>query len=332
VTSFPRHLERAGLPPLTHGATQTLQVNVGLTCNQACQHCHVESSPKRTETMPREVWERLLQLLEGSPQVGLVDITGGAPELHEALPHLVEGARALGRRVMVRSNLTVLLTPEGERFPAYFAEHGVELTCSLPCYLQDNVDTQRGRGVYEGSVRALQQLNGLGYGRGGDLKLRLVYNPVGPSLPPAQAGLEADYKRELRDRFGIEFDQLFCLANLPIARFREDLQRQGRLAEYEQLLVDHFNAATLPGLMCTHQVSVNWEGRVFDCDFNLAAGLPALQAGGAPRTVFDLETLELNGEQVRTASYCFGCTAGAGSSCGGALAQTGPAHTIGDGV
>ena len=321
MTSFPRHLEQAGLPALAHGPTQTLQINVGLTCNQACHHCHVESGPKRTETMSPEVAERLLALLERTPGVELVDITGGAPELHGALPTLVEGARALGRRVMVRSNLTVLRTPEGERFPQWFAEQGVELTCSLPCYLQDNVDKQRGKGVYDGSVEALRLLNDVGYGRGTGLELNLVYNPVGASLPPPQPKLEADYKRELEQRFGIVFDRLFCLANLPIARFRDDLTRQGRLAEYEALLVENFNGATLPGLMCVSQLSVDWSGRVFDCDFNLASRLPTLADSGQPLTVFDLESLELEDRPIRTASYCFGCTAGAGSSCGGALTQ-----------
>lgn len=319
MTSFPRHLERAGLPALVHGPTRTLQVNVGLTCNQACHHCHVESGPKRTESMSPDVAQRVLTLLERSPGIELIDITGGAPELHPALPTLVEGARALGRRVMVRSNLTVLLTPAGERFPAWFAEHGVELTCSLPCYLEDNVDKQRGKGVYDGSIEALRRLNELGYGRGTGLELNLVYNPGGPSLPPPQPRLEADYKRELEARFGVVFDRLFCLANLPIARFREDLTRQGRLAEYETLLVEHFNAATLPGLMCASQLSVGWTGQVFDCDFNLATGLTALTDQGEPLTVFELESLELAARPIRTASYCFGCTAGAGSSCGGAL-------------
>lgn len=318
---FQRCLEAADLGALTRATPTTLQVNVGLTCNQACHHCHVDSSPKRGETMSPEVRERVLVLLAESPEVGLVDVTGGAPELHEALVPLVEGARALGRRVMVRSNLTVLLRPEGERFPRFFAENQVELTCSLPCYLQDNVDRQRGKGVYDDSVRALKLLNGLGYGQGAGLVLNLVYNPVGPSLPPAQPVLERDYKQRLRDDHGIEFDSLFCLANLPIARFREDLERQGRLIEYQALLGRNFNAETVPGLMCRHQVSVNWAGQLFDCDFHVAARAPNL-VDGRPRTVFEVTRFaDLSGGAVRTADYCLGCTAGAGSSCGGALAE-----------
>lgn len=322
MTSFARTLEERGLPPLQHGTTTTLQANVGLTCNQACHHCHVDSSPKRLETMPRAVWERLLWLLERSPAVELLDITGGAPELHAALPALVEGAQALGRRVMVRSNLTVLTTPEGAGFVDYFAERGVELTCSLPCYLQDNVDAQRGRGVFDGSVTALRRLMDVGYGRGRGLVLNLVYNPVGPKLPPPQPELEAAYKEQLRERFGIHFDRLFCITNLPIARFRQDLARQGELEAYERLLADRFNPATVAGLMCVSQVSVDWDGALFDCDFHLASRLPMAGGDRRPRTVFDLESLEdLAGDAVRTARYCFGCTAGAGSSCGGALLE-----------
>lgn len=314
-------LAAAGLPRLRRRTPTTLQVNVGLTCNQACHHCHVASSPKRTETLPPEVVAKLLELLERSPEVELVDLTGGAPELHAAFPALVRGARALGRRVMARSNLTVLLRPEGKDFPAFFVEHQVELTCSLPCYLQDNVDRQRGKGVYDDSVRALRLLNELGYGRGQGLILNLVYNPGGPSLPPPQAQLEADYSRRLREDHGIEFDRLFCLANLPIARFREDLVRQGALADYQALLVDAFNPDTVPGLMCLDQISVNWDGQLFDCDFHVASRAPLLREG-RPRTVFELERFsDLARSEVRTADYCLGCTAGAGSSCGGALAE-----------
>ncbi|MCA8923811.1 MAG: arsenosugar biosynthesis radical SAM protein ArsS [Planctomycetes bacterium] len=319
---FRRRLAEAGQPDLRRANPTTLQVNIGLTCNQACHHCHVASSPKRTETLQPEVLARLLELLAASPEVELVDVTGGAPELHAAFEPLVRGARALGRRVMVRSNLTVLMTPEGARFPRFFVDNQVELTCSLPCYLRDNVDRQRGKGVYDDSVRALKLLNGLGYGRGSGLVLNLVYNPGGPSLPPAQEALERDYTRRLREEHGIEFDRLFCLANLPIARFREDLERQGALEGYAQLLDDAFNPDTVPGLMCLSQISVDWTGQLFDCDFHVASRAPCLNADGRPRTVFELERFaDLAQDAVRTADYCLGCTAGAGSSCGGALAQ-----------
>ena len=315
--SFTATLAAHGFAPLTRGAVETLQVNVGKLCNQACHHCHVDAGPKRTEIMQEPTARRVLEVLAKSPTVETVDITGGAPELNPSFRLLVQGARSLGRRVIDRCNLTVLFEAGREWLPAFFVEHGVELTCSLPCYTAKNVDQQRGKGVFEKSIEALRMLNARGYGkRGSGLVLNLVYNPVGAFLPPAQAGLEADYKRELGAAFGIEFDRLFTITNMPIQRFAADLERSGKQREYMSVLVNHFNPATVAGLMCRSLVSVGWEGTLYDCDFNqmLEIGVPA----GLPRSIFDLDGLDdLSGARISTASHCFGCTAGAGSSCGG---------------
>ncbi|MET0151598.1 MAG: arsenosugar biosynthesis radical SAM (seleno)protein ArsS [Candidatus Binatia bacterium] len=315
-TRFEDVLLRHGMAPLARRRVETLQVNVGKLCNQACHHCHVDAGPKRTERMTRSTAERVLALLEASPDVGTMDVTGGAPELNPNFRLLVEGARRLGRKAIDRCNLTVLWEDGMEWLPAFLVEHGVELTCSLPCYTAKNVDQQRGKGVYDESLEALRLLNRLGYGSSGsDLTLNLVYNPVGPFLPPSQAKLEDDYKRELA-ALGIEFHRLFTITNMPIKRFAADLARSGREREYMGLLVNHFNPATIDGLMCRSLVSVGWDGRLYDCDFNqmLDIELP----GPLPRTIDDLASLEgLEGAAIATASHCFGCTAGAGSSCGG---------------
>jgi radical SAM/Cys-rich protein len=276
----------------------------------------VDAGPKRTERMTRDTAERVLALLEASPGVGTMDITGGAPELNSNFPRLVEGARRLGRTVIDRCNLTVLWEDGMEWLPGFLVAHRVELTCSLPCYTAKNVDQQRGKGVYDKSLEALRLLNRLGYGiDGSDLTLNLVYNPVGAFLPPGQAKLEADYKRELA-ALGIEFHGLFTITNMPINRFAADLARSGKEQEYMGLLVNHFNPATVDGLMCRSLVSIGWDGRLYDCDFNqmLEIELPP----PLPRTIDDLESLEeLDGAAIATARHCFGCTAGAGSSCGG---------------
>jgi radical SAM/Cys-rich protein len=315
---FAGHLARTGLAPLVRGPVRTLQLNVGLRCNLACHHCHVESGPKRREAMDLGGVERVLQLLARNPGVECLDVTGGAPELHAHFRRLVAGARSLGRRVIDRCNLTVLLEPGQEDTAEFLAAHGVEIVASLPCYLEENVDRQRGRGVHRGSVEALLRLNHLGYGQpGSSLVLDLVYNPLGPELPPGQAELEARYRSELRARFGIAFHRLLTLANMPIRRFAHALAREGRLVAYQALLVNHFNPETLPGLMCRELLSVGHDGRLFDCDFNQALDLPPL---GPERTIWDLDDLAvLEGRPVATAPHCFGCTAGAGSSCGGAL-------------
>ena len=309
-------LSRQGLPPLARRRVETLQVNVGKLCNQACHHCHVDAGPKRTERMTHATAERVLALLDSSPGIATMDVTGGAPELNASFRFLVAGACRLGRKTIDRCNLTVLWEDGMEWLPAFFVEHAVELTCSLPCYTAKNVDQQRGKGVFAKSLEALRLLNGWGYGASGsNLTLNLVYNPVGAFLPPAQAGLEADYKREL-GTLGIEFNRLFTITNMPIKRFAADLERSGKQGEYMALLVNHFNPATVDGLMCRSLVSVGWDGRLYDCDFNqmLEIELPR----PLPRTIYDLESLEeLEGTAIATASHCFGCTAGAGSSCGG---------------
>jgi len=317
MPSFAATLAQHGLAPLRRGNVQTLQVNVGKRCNQACHHCHVEAGPKRTEMMTAATARRVIELLEASPSVETVDITGGAPELNPSFRDLVESARRLGRKVIDRCNLTVLFTEGREWLPAFFVEQQVELTCSLPCYTSANVERQRGKGVFEQSIDALRMLNDRGYGKPeSGLVLNLVYNPVGAFLPPPQATLEADYKRELGAGFGIEFDRLFTITNMPIKRFAADLERSGKQDEYMSLLVNHFNPSTVPGLMCRSLVSVGWDGALYDCDFNqmLEIGVPS----GLPRTIWDLDDLdELAEAPIATASHCYGCTAGAGSSCGG---------------
>jgi radical SAM/Cys-rich protein len=291
---------------------------MGKLCNQACHHCHVEAGPKRTEVMPREVAERVVELLERSPAAKVVDLTGGAPELNPHFRWLVAAARRLGRKVIDRCNLTVLFEPEMDDLPAFLARHQVRLVASLPCYRAENVERQRGRGVFENSIRALKQLNALGYGRpGGTLSIDLVYNPVGAFLPPSQATLEATYKQQLFERYGIEFDRLLTITNMPIKRFAHFLARTQRHEAYMALLVNHFNPGTLPALMCRSLVSVGWDGRLFDCDFNQMLELPL---GAGARTVWDVRALdELSGSLVAVGTHCFGCTAGAGSSCSGAL-------------
>jgi len=298
-------------------AVTTLQVNVGKKCNQACRHCHVDAGPLRTEVMPDDVLEACLDVLARHPQLHTLDVTGGAPELHPRFRELVARARALGRTAMVRHNLTVQFEPGQGDLPGFFAAQRCELVSSLPHYTEDATDRQRGRGVYEKSIEALRRLNRVGYGRGGGLVLSLVSNPVGAFLPPRQEDLERDTRAYLEDRHRIAFDRLFTITNMPIARFLDWLRRSGRYEDYMERLDSAFNAATLPGLMCRSLISVSWDGRLFDCDFNQMLELGLEQ--GAPDTIFGLELGDLSGRRVRTADHCLGCTAGAGSSCGGAL-------------
>jgi radical SAM/Cys-rich protein len=319
VPEFGAVLAEAGCAELRRGPVTTLQVNVGKRCNQACHHCHVEAGPGRTEMMDRRTAERVIALLQANPDVEELDITGGAPELNDQFRFLVSSARSLGRRVLDRCNLTVLFEPRQEDTAQFLADNQVGIVASLPCYQKENVEKQRGRHVFERSLEALRWLNRLGYARpGSPLRLDLVYNPVGPFLPPAQAGLEALYREELGSLFGIRFNRLLTLTNMPIKRFAADLQRQRKTAEYQSLLVNHFNPGTVPGLMCRTLLSVGYDGSLYDCDFNQMLELPL---GRQPRTIFDLERLSiLEDERIATADHCFGCTAGAGSSCGGALA------------
>jgi len=317
--SFGAALEQAGHWPLVRGPVQTFQINLGKVCNQACHHCHVEAGPKRTETMGRATAERILELLEQGPEVEVVDVTGGAPELNANFRYLVEGARYSGRHIIDRCNLTVLFEPGQEETAEFLAANHVEIVASLPCYQPDNVDRQRGQGVFDHSIRALQRLNDLGYGQDqSPLLLNLVFNPGGPSLPPDQKNLEARYKEELGSRFGISFHRLLTLANMPIRRFAKSLSRAGQSSAYQSLLVNHFNPATIPQLMCTSLLSVGYDGRLYDCDFNQMLEMPLIEG---PETLWDLMNLQdLVGRPIATDSHCFGCTAGAGSSCGGSLA------------
>jgi radical SAM/Cys-rich protein len=316
--SFSDTLARRDGGPLCRARVTTLQVNVGRRCDLACHHCHVEAGPKRRETMDRPTADRVLALLERNPGVATLDLTGGAPELNAEFRHLVRGARRLGRSLIDRCNLTVFDQPGQEDTPEFLADCAVQVVASLPCYTRENVERQRGRGVFGRSVEALRRLNRLGYGRpGSGLGLDLVYNPLGPSLPPPQAELEKRYRSELRGLFGIEFRRLFTITNMPIKRFAHTLAREGRSDAYLSLLVNHFNPATVPDLMCRHLLSVGYDGRIFDCDFNQMLEIPL---GKRPATLWDLGDLgELSGAPIATAEHCYGCTAGAGSSCGGAL-------------
>ncbi len=323
LTDFDQTLQEYGLCELQRSRVTTLQVNVGRLCNLACHHCHVEAGPRRTETMDAAVTDRLLELLTASPAVEVLDLTGGAPEMNPNFRRLVAESRRLGRRVIDRCNLTILLEDGFEDLAFFLAAHEVEIIASLPCYTPENVDQQRGQGVFDGSIEALRRLNELGYGRqGSPLRLDLVFNPLGPSLPPDQADLERDYKRQLGELFGLEFHHLLTITNMPIGRFAGQLAREERTAEYQTLLVNHFNPGTVEGLMCRSQVSVDWDGTLYDCDFNLMSGLPLPVGNDASRrSIFDIETLDsLDGGAIATASHCFGCTAGSGSSCGGSLA------------
>jgi radical SAM/Cys-rich protein len=317
--SFEDAIARSQPGGLRRAAVHTLQVNVGRRCDLACHHCHVESGPKRTETMDARAAARVLELLAGSPDVATLDLTGGAPELAPSFRELVRGARARGRDVIDRCNLTVLFEPGQEDTAEFLAANGVKIVASLPCYGPENVDRQRGRGVFERSIEALRTLNALGYGREGSaLGLDLVYNPQGPSLPPDERTLEARYREELRRGFGIEFHRLATLTNMPIKRFAHALARDGQHEAYMALLVNHFNPETIPALMCRHLVSVCYDGTLHDCDFNQMLELPL---GAGARNIFEIDDLaELEGAPIATAPHCFGCTAGAGSSCGGALA------------
>src|SRR5579863_3905983 len=314
---FDATLARHGIRALSRKSPTTIQVNVGKLCNQACHHCHVDAGPRRTERMTRATAERVLEMLAASPRVETLDITGGAPELNENFAMLVERARALGRKVIVRCNLTVTLEPGMEWLVDFYRRSAVELICSLPCYTAENTDRQRGAGVFDKSIVALRQLNDAGFGRG-ELRLDLVYNPVGASLPPPQAELEAQYRDALARNFEVVFDRLLTITNMPIARFANQLRAAGNHSEYMSLLVNHFNPQTVDALMCRDLVSIGWDGQLYDCDFNQMLEIPL--GGGAASTIWDLDDAgQLAGASIATGSHCFGCTAGAGSSCGGAI-------------
>lgn len=307
---------RAISRPLRARAIDTVQVNIGLACDLACRHCHVESSPKRTERMD---WPTMLLVLDAARRADArtIDITGGAPELHPHLREFIATARDDGRDVIVRTNLTILLERGYGDFPAFYAANRVHLIASLPCYLETNVDRQRGLRVYEKSVEAMRRLNAVGYGIDPALPLDLVYNPGGPALPPDQSALEADYRRELDARFGLRFRRLITITNMPIGRFLHDLCRDGKAEAYEALLRGSFNPATVDRLMCRSQIHVGWDGTLHDCDFNYALGM-GLE--GRTRHIRDFNPEEMSRRSIATGPHCYGCTAGHGSSCGGALA------------
>jgi len=290
---------------------ETLQVNIGLKCNQRCRHCHLECSPERPERMEWPVMELILHAIETS-HCRLVDITGGAPELNPSFRRFVTALRENGYLVQVRTNLAVLLDPGMEGLPGFFKDQGVHLVASLPCYTKDNVCAQRGEGVFEPSIEAIRRLNALGYGLEDSLPLKLVYNPGGPFLPAPQLSLEKDYRRELAEHFGVTFTRLLTITNMPLGRFRKELNRQGQMGSYMRLLRESFNPATVPGLMCRRQVNVGWDGTLYDCDFNLALGLPVNH--GAPDHIRSFIPAALQHRRIMTGEHCFGCTANEGSS------------------
>jgi radical SAM/Cys-rich protein len=316
---FAQRLQLSG-DGLKRRAVDVLQVNLGRYCNLACIHCHVEAGPTRNEMMSRRNIDAVLRFL-ASTEIPTLDITGGAPELHPDFDCLVESARKLGRNVMDRCNLTVIFEPEKEYLPEFFKRQNVELVCSLPCYSEENVDKQRGKGTFDLSIRALQIFNQIGYGQpDSDLVLNLVYNPVGPHLPPPQDKLEQDYKRILNDQFGIVFNHLYCLSNMPITRYETHLRLRGEYDRYMELLADSFNAGTLNQVMCRYLISVGWEGSIYDCDFNQMLGLSLRDARGEALNIGSLTSLDQVLERsITIGDHCYACTAGSGSSCGGAL-------------
>lgn len=314
-------LERHGLarPRADESGIGVLQINLGKLCNQTCEHCHVDAGPDRREVMDEATMRWCLDVARRE-KVPVVDITGGAPEMNPRFRWLVAEARSLGCHVIDRCNLTILQAPGFTDLPEFLAEHRVEVVASLPCYLESNTDAQRGEGVHARSIKALKRLNELGYGQPGSssgLTLSLVYNPVGTGLPPDQAQLEADYRRELRARHGIEFTRLYTITNMPISRFLEALQREGRVESYMEKLLEAFNPSAVAGLMCRATISVGWDGRLFDCDFNQMLDLSL--ARGLPQHIRDFDRDLLTGRLIVTGEHCFGCTAGAGSSCQGAI-------------
>jgi len=317
MNRFANRLAAEGLE-LRRGRPEILQVNVGKLCNLTCVHCHVNAGPKRKEIMRRETVDRIIDWLAKS-DISTVDLTGGAPEMIPDFRYFVERVKALRptRHVIDRCNLTILLERGYEDLAPFLAQNKVEIVASMPCYSPENVNAQRGEGVFDGSIKALQLLNSLGYGVVNDLPLHLVYNPVGAFLPPPQTELEADYKRELRGHFGIIFNKLYTITNLPIARFASYLRHSNKLKEYMQLLIENFNPATIEGLMCRNTISAGWRGEVYDCDFNQQLGMQ--WENGTGLFLWDIDPNEIDNRKIMTGNHCFGCTAGAGSSCGGAL-------------
>jgi len=317
--SFDDTLAERGHGSLVAKSLSILQVNMGKVCNQTCHHCHVDAGPQRTESMTKATIDQVLDALDRAPGISTVDITGGAPEMNPHFEYLVRECRVRGRKIIDRCNLTVFYVKGKSHLPEFLAEHEVEVIASLPCYEEANVDQQRGQGVFNRSITAIKTLNNLGYGKKGTgLRLHLVYNPLGPSLPPSQCELEQDYKEELMKRYGIQFNQLLTITNMPISRFMDDLRESGQVDSYYTLLVNSFNNATVEDLMCRSLISVGWDGRLFDCDFNQMLDLPLQD--GSPQWIGDFNLSTLEERRIVVGSHCFGCTAGSGSSCGGAIA------------
>ena len=312
-------LQETDFPAIRRGKLETLQVNLGYLCNQSCLHCHVDAGPKRMENMNRQTVDDLIKFLKDSG-IQTLDLTGGAPEMNNHFRYLVETARKLGVHVIDRCNLTILNEPGQEDLAEFLAIQQVEVVASMPCYLEDNVDGQRGKGVYQSSITALRKLNALGYGKPGTgLTLNLMYNPQGPSLPPAQDSLEADYKREFQQREGVVFNNLFVLVNMPIKRFGSMLISKGQFDEYMQLLKDTCDESNLQGVMCRTLISVDWQGYVYDCDFNQMLELPLLIQGRIKTHIKQISVDALRENPIVIGDHCYGCTAGQGCSCGGAL-------------
>ena len=309
---------KTNFPQIKRDYLETLQINIGYKCNQACSHCHVDASPSRTEMMSDKIIDLIPKVIKTN-KIKLLDITGGAPELHPKFKQLVKEVRSLNVEVMDRCNLTIITEPGHEKLANFLASNKVQITASLPCYLKENVDKQRGKGVFEKSILALKILNSYGYGIAGKgLILNLVYNPSGPQLPPSQKELESTYKKELKERYGISFSNLFVLANMPINRYENYLNIIGKLTEYNQLLKDNHNSKNLNSLMCKSTLSVDWKGYLYDCDFNQQLGM---RRNGETKHLYDLliPLVSLRNNPISIGNHCFGCTAGAGSSCGGEL-------------
>jgi radical SAM/Cys-rich protein len=320
MNRFGRKLAEHNLP-LRHTKTEILQINVGKLCNLTCIHCHVNAGPKRKEIMTRATIDRLIDWL-AKTDIPTVDLTGGAPEMIPDFKYLVARLKALtpARHIIDRCNLTILLEPGYEDFAEFLARHEIEIIASMPCYSPENVNAQRGNGVFDASIKALQLLNSLCYGKRPELPLHLVYNPNGAFLPGPQEELEADYKRELKEHFGVVFNKLYTITNLPIARFASYLKNNNLLADYMALLNEAFNPATVNGLMCRNTINVSWLGEVFDCDFNQMLKMPWSREGGSEALhLWEVDPARVENREILTGDHCFGCTAGAGSSCGGAL-------------
>lgn len=311
-------LLETSFPAIRRRALEVLQVNLGYLCNLSCTHCHVNAGPKRTEQMTAEVAELVLDYARAN-QLKILDLTGGAPEMNANFRHIVREARAMGMEVIDRCNLMILLEPGYEDMAEFLAEQGVTITASLPCYEEKNVEEQRGKGIYAGSMEVLRRLNALGYGTDPRLQLNLVYNPVGLHLPPAQEKLQADYKRELKERFNITFNQLFTITNMPISRFGGMLLAKGLYVQYMTILKDAYSEHNLETVMCRNLLSIDYQGYVYDCDFNQMLEMPLLATSKPKPHLRDLVKIDLEGEPIAIGEHCYGCTAGQGSSCGGAL-------------